>query len=99
MAREHELGVDILGMPDRLQRLLDAELRESGSLPVVPLSFWAQLENWQALRQPMQFTWSRRMSSALSGVTNTRVESGVRIASVKPCAIQPSARSRSCGVT
>ena len=74
------------------------KLRGSAFLPVVPSSFCAQLENWQAERQPMQLIWSVRISSAFSGVTKISVESGVRSASVKPWATQIRARSRSCGV-
>ena len=74
------------------------KLRGSAFLPVVPSSFCAQFENWQALRQPMQLIWSVRISSALSGVTKISVESGVRSASVKPSATQRCAESRSCGV-
>ena len=39
----------------------------------------------------MQPIWSVRISSALPGVTKISVESGVRSASVKPAATQPSA--------
>ena len=44
----------------------------------------------------MQPIWSVRISSAFSGVTKISVESGVRNASVKPAATQPSADSLSC---
>ena len=46
----------------------------------------------------MQSTWSASISLAFSGVTKIRVESGVRIASVKPWASQRAARCRSAGV-
>ena len=42
----------------------------------------------------MQSVWSARISRAFSGVTKISVESGVRSASVKPCASQPRARSQ-----
>ena len=88
---EHQLEFDIVRVADRLQCLLNAEAARVG-LPSRRTRFvLGPLENWQALRQPMQPIWSVRISSALRGVTKISVESGVRRASVKPAATQPSA--------
>ena len=71
----------------------------AGGLPVEAPSFCDQLEKRQAERQPMHSIWSVRISRLFSGVTKMSVDSGVRIASVKPSAIQPSACSLSAEVT
>jgi len=95
---EHQLEFDIVRVADRLKCLLDAEAARVGLLPCCTCFVLGQFENWQALRQPMQPIWSVRISSALRGVTKISVESGVRRASVKPAATQPSADFLSCAV-
>ena len=95
VAGEHELVLDVVGVADR--PAASSGCRSCADRPSCRWcrsSFCAQLENWQAERQPMQLIWSVRISCAFSGVTKIRVESGVRIASVKPCGYPASARAR-----
>ena len=71
------------------------KLRGSAFLPVVPVSSWAQLEKPAARQAAHAFDLvAADLSAPARGVTKTRVELGVRNASVKPWAIQPSARAR-----